>query len=145
MQRKQSLWFFLSALLVLLTFFLPYGVQQAPGATTEVMLTAKNNVLTAVLSVLAAVFGLALIFLHGTRSRQRKLSLVLFLVYLLVAAYMLYDAQFSGDGKKFIVGVYNSSLFIGILLPICSAVLAIMGYNGIRNDEKLIASMDRLR
>lgn len=148
MQRKQSLWLFLSALLILLTFFIPYGIQSASNigaAQLETLLSAKTNFLLAVLVIASSLLANFIIFLHANRKLQKRLTVLLTTLFILIAVYMFYDANLTDANKKLAVGIVGSTLYIGILFPIMSAVLSMMAYSGIRNDEKLIQSMDRLR
>jgi Domain of unknown function (DUF4293) len=149
MQRKQSLWLFLSALVILLTFFMPYGIHSSSEVTTSVVtesnMTAKSNVLLAILTSLSAALALFVIFLHANRKLQRKLTLLTIILCLATAGYMFYDANLSGPANKLALGILGSSIYLGILFPLLASGLAIMAFLGIRKDEKLIQSMDRLR
>jgi nucleoside recognition membrane protein YjiH len=52
-QRKQSIWFFLAALITALTFFLPFGINQVStlgiSTITETDLNAKSPILLTIL------------------------------------------------------------------------------------------------
>ncbi|MBL7774339.1 MAG: DUF4293 family protein [Chitinophagaceae bacterium] len=149
MQRKQSLWLLLAAIAIILTFLMPYGIHSVSAANTTLVtdtdLTAKSNWILALLAGACAALAMFTIFLHQNRSLQKRMTLLLVLVSLLCGVYMIYDANLTTAGNKLVVGVLGSGLYLGVLFPIISAGLAIMAYMGIRKDEKLIASMDRLR
>lgn len=149
MQRKQSLWLFLAAVSIILTFFMPYGIHSSSAANTTLVtdsnLSAKSNWLLALLSGVTAALALFTIFLHQNRTLQKRMTLLLVLVSLLGGVYMIYDANLTSAGNKLVIGVLGSGLYLGVVFPIICAGLAIMAFMGIRKDEKLIASMDRLR
>jgi uncharacterized membrane protein YsdA (DUF1294 family) len=149
MQRKQTLWLLLSAVSIILTFFMPYGIHNSSAInTTAVMdssLSAKTDWILAVLSGITAALALFTIFLHQNRSLQKKMTLLLVLMALLCGVYMVFDANQSSEGNKLVIGVLGAGLYLGVLFPILSAGLGVMAFSGIRKDEKLIQSMDRLR
>lgn len=147
MQRKQSLWLFLSALSLLFSFFLPFGIHAAAdlaGVVTDSPLTAGNSIHLLLLVVASMALSLFIIFLHRNRSLQMRLTLLLTLLTILSALDMIYLCN-SVTGHKLAVGLVGSTLYLGILFPILSTVLAIMAFIGIRKDDQLLKSVDRLR
>lgn len=73
-----------------------------------------------------------------------RLTLLLTLLTILSALDMIYLCN-SVTGHKLAVGLVGSTLYLGILFPILSTVLAIMAFIGIRKDDQLLKSVDRLR
>jgi uncharacterized membrane protein YidH (DUF202 family) len=148
-QRKQSIWLLLAALITSLMYFLPFGINQLTieGSTsiTENSLNGKSDTILAILIALASAFSLVLVFLFKNRKMQMNLVMVNILVTLMAGGYALSIALQAEKGNKIAVGLVGSQLYIGILLPLVSALLLIMAYNGIKQDEKLVRSTDRLR
>jgi hypothetical protein len=65
--------------------------------------------------------------------------LLIFLILALIAAIVYFSLDISGK--------YNASLIPGIklVLPVLMLVLSALAYRGIRNDDALVKSYDRLR
>jgi|688.fasta_scaffold101539_2 nucleoside recognition membrane protein YjiH len=148
-QRKQILWLLLSGLITLLTFFIPYGVQSVTDSTTQVTneldLSARTSLIIGVLTILIALSSFGCIFLYKNRSLQMKLIWLIIALCIGCAVYIFYDANLSHEQKKLVIGLLGDKLYLGILVPIASMALLILAFMGIRADERLIKSMDRLR
>ncbi len=137
-QRIQSVWLLLAAIFAAITFSVPFyvGAMADPaGVFATTQLTAKTNLLLTVLTVLSGATAFGAIFLFENRKLQLKVTIlgILFTVLLLVD----YILQL----KNFTSGSFALSCIIhfGIL------AFYILAVRGIRNDEKLIKSLDRLR
>jgi EamA domain-containing membrane protein RarD len=93
-----------------------------------------------IILILIAMLALIAIFLFQNRKLQMKLSQVLIILSVLmifVIAYFLY--AFSSDCNADITMGYY--LFLPLLILVCS----MLAYRGIRKDEMLVKSYDRLR
>jgi hypothetical protein len=66
------------------------------------------------------------------------------LIALSVLGFQLVDASQS-IGNKLVVGIFGSTLYMGVCMPILSVIFSMMAYAGIKKDEKLIRDSDRLR
>lgn len=137
-QRIQSVWLLLAAIFAAITFSIPFYVgamTDAAGISATTQLTAKTNMLLTVLTVLSGATAFGAIFLFENRKLQLKVVIlgILFTLLLLVA----YILQL----KNFTSGSFALSCIIhfGIL------AFYILAVRGIRKDEKLIKSLDRLR
>ena len=137
-QRIQSVWLLLAAIFAAITFSIPFYVgamTDAAGISATTQLTAKTNMLLTVLTVLSGATAFGAIFLFENRKLQLKVVIlgILFTNLLLVA----YNLQL----KNFTSGSFSLSCIIhfGIL------GFFILAVSGIRKDEKLIKSLDRLR
>ena len=148
-QRKQSIWLLLAAVLTLLCFVLPYGLAhttaEASATITETNLNAKSDVWSAVLTALSAAFTLFIIFLYKNRSMQMKLILANMLFYAGTTIYFYIHASKAELGHKIAIGLIGSQLYIGLLLPLLSIFLLILAFSGVKNDDALVKSVDRLR
>ena len=56
-----------------------------------------------------------------------------------------YTASQNILGNKLVFGLLGSTIYIGILIPICTIILLILAFIGIRKDEQLVKDSDRLR
>lgn len=146
-QRKQSIWLFLGALTSLLLFYLPYALsgQVAEPGGSEVFLNARNDMPLAVLAVLMAVDSLIVLFLYKDRKKQMKLCLLPIILALLTLGYQIYQTQFANQQNKLVIGLYDKHIVIGIFIPVIVIIFSVMAYNGIKKDEELVRSVDRLR
>ncbi len=146
-QRKQSIWLFLAALITALTFFLPFGINQAStlGISTiiETLLNATSDLILTSLVSVTALFSLVILFLFKKRSLQMKLVWGNVLLNIGIIGYMYYFT--TQPGNRLVIGLVDIQLFIGLLLPFISIIFLILAYNGVNHDDKLVKSTDRLR
>lgn len=131
-QRIQTIYLFLAALLSGLAVALP--VPYALSGTTALEL---NDFLpTAILSGLVAAICLFAIFLFRNRLLQISISRIALLLGLAVVLTGGYFAL-QTDGQD----VPQA----GAAFPLLQIVFTVLGIRGIRADESLVRSMDRLR
>ena len=140
-QRKQTLWLLLATLAAFLTLKFPFYTGNVLDPITNIktfkLLNAGSygNMLITILSVAVGVIALITIFLYSDRKKQMLITAVNTVLSLIVI--VLYYLQ----TKNFIDGAYSISSILSLIIPI-SLIAAIIG---IRSDEKLIKSVDRLR
>jgi Mn2+/Fe2+ NRAMP family transporter len=60
-----------------------------------------------------------------------------------ITAYMYYITTLAGN--KLAIGLVETQLYIGLLLPILSIFFLILAFNGVKSDDNLVKSTDRLR
>lgn len=141
-QRIQSLWLLLAALLVLGLFLLPSFTGRVEGVEASVYATGiklktggQQNLLLLMSTLMAAVISLVNIFNYRNRSLQKRIAILnmLLLVLLLFWYFQL--------GKT----LEASKIGIGIFLPMAAILFSFLAIKGIQFDEKLIRSADRLR
>jgi hypothetical protein len=140
-QRKQTLWLLLATIAAFLTLKFPFYTGNVLDAITSVktfkLLNAGSygNMLITILSVTIGVIALITIFLYSDRKKQMLITSVNTVLSLLII--VLYYLQ----TKTFVDGAYSISAILTLIIPI-SLIAAIVG---IKSDEKLIKSVDRLR
>jgi Domain of unknown function (DUF4293) len=139
-QRKQTIWLFLAIICMVLSIYIPFGHQAhlAPTSTavTTIDLKANYSIISILLvSISIAIAGFA-IFLFKNRKLQGGLCLLGFLVAVVLG---IYEFMMANDQ------VNNYVVSFGIALPVVASLLFIMAYLGVRADEKLVKSVDRLR
>ena len=135
-QRIQSIWLLLAAVFAFLTFKLPF-YQGAVLLATDVK-PAVDAQSTIWLTIVAALTGaLAFINIFFFNNRKLQLRICIFGIILTLVFIALCFAEMS----KFA----NGSLALSCVIYFAILAFYIMALNGIRKDEKLIKSMDRLR
>ena len=137
-QRQQSIWLLLAAAASMLGFFFPFfgGAEQNLNATSGSMSTvnAGSSFFLIIVTAASVLLGFSAIFLYKDRKMQSRLviaGLVLSLV-----AIVLYFSEIKG-----LPGVIALSSVITFLVP----VFYLLALRGIRRDEKLIKSLNKLR
>ena len=152
-QRKQTLFLLLAALLVLSTWLFPIASYRSTAEIYELMtyglytadgIKVKDADLKMPFSILLSLLVLALviaIFMYKNRPRQMRFVRGSYLLMLAIIAFM-----FITDNS---VGAYlegaERTFGLSFVMPLVALVLTVMAERGIRADEKLVRSMDRLR
>jgi drug/metabolite transporter (DMT)-like permease len=133
-QRIQTIWLLLAAACSLATLKLSfYSGNKDNNLFAE--LNGMSNFALLILAVGIALLALVTIFLYKNRKLQIQLSLFGFLLQVIVL--VIYFMQI----KKYIQGNFTLTSVLSFIIP----VFFILAWLGIRKDEKLIKSMDRLR
>lgn len=133
-QRIQTIWLLLAAICSLATLKLSfYSGTKDNNLFAE--LNGLSNFALLILAVGIALVALIIIFLYKNRKLQIQLSLLGFLLQ--AVALVIYFMQI----KKYVQGNFTLTSILSFIIP----VFFILAWLGIRKDEKLIKSMDRLR
>ena len=133
-QRIQSIWLLLAAAASFATLKLSFYSGNKDNNLFE-ELTGSSYFPLLILSVAVGLLALITIFLYKNRKLQIRLSLVGIVLQLIVLA--IYFQQ----TKTYVQGRFTLTSAVSFIIP----VFFIMAWLGIRKDEKLIKSMDRLR
>lgn len=133
-QRIQTIWLLLALIASLVTLELSFYSGNKDNNLFE-KLNGSSNFLLLILTVAVAVTALVTIFLYKNRKLQTRLTWLGLLLQLVVLA--LYFQQ----TKLYVQGSYTLSSALSFVIPL----FFILAWLGIRKDEKLIQSMDRLR
>jgi hypothetical protein len=139
-QRIQTLWLFLAGVAGLLTYKLPLWSGRLTDDTLRTFTGAESLLLFAVI-ILACLVGFVAIFLYKNRKTQKSLA---FLGMLLSIGIIAMEYFFVEDFKKSLQ-LKGSTWQFGALMPVIMVILFFLAYQGIRKDEKMIKSLDRLR
>lgn len=155
-QRIQSIWLFLASVAIFALFLFPYlqysdiaGIGQALKVTGKFhglegqAIREELFLFQTIAAVLLGFFPLYIIFQYKNRKLQIQL-IVLEVVLIVLFGFWLYTAASSAltEARQFL-----SARNIGVgffLLPI-SIIFLLMAMGGIRKDERLIRSAERLR
>ncbi|WP_262248833.1 DUF4293 domain-containing protein [Parapedobacter soli] len=155
-QRIQSVWLFLASATIFALFLFPYlqyadldGIGRALKVTGAYQglegqaVRTEFFVLQTIATVLLGLFPLYIIFKFRQRKQQLWL-IALEIILLLLFGIWLYgsaSATLTAEGQALSARNMGVGLF---LLPV-SIIFLCMAIGGIRKDEKLIKSADRLR
>ncbi len=143
-QRKQSLWLLLAALVNCCILFLDLYRWHESNNGTDVLHQLKvtdhfpSLLLVLVMTALPAVT----VFMYRQRKRQINMSLLSILVTAGFIALMLVRVSALGSMTP---PPLSGSYWVGSVLPVISLVFIVLAIVGIRKDDKLVKSMDRLR
>ena len=151
-QRIQTIYLFLASVLTFCLFGVPYAAigngTQFFNATVCHLSPAADGISATALVPLAAItlcvamLCLIAIFLYGNRSRQMKvvkLDIALQLVVLIgMVAYCFGLQKAMGEGFTF-------APKFAFAFPIVNAALLFLAFKGIKADDDLVKSADRLR
>lgn len=133
-QRIQTIWLLLAAAAAFASLKLSFYSGNKDNNLFEV-LTGSSHFLLMILSVAVGLLALITIFLYKNRKLQIRLNLLGIALQLAVLA--VYFQQ----TKTYVQGNFTLTSALSFIIP----VFFILALLGIRKDEKLIKSMDRLR
>ncbi len=149
LQRKQSLWLMLSACVLGLLFFLPFGVNMLSSVGSEQIVTSSLYAYSffpiMVLTLIGMLLPVATIFMFKNRTLQMRLIIIAMGLQGAALVSMILKCFDKTDGNKFVFGMLGSQLYIGLAIPLISLILLYMAYHGVHSDEKLVKSADRMR
>lgn len=153
-QRIQSLYLFLIFLLSSLLFFGSI-LTFSNSAGAVIKITFANIVKStesqgfevierllplSVIIILIPILSMVTIFFFKRRNIQLRLAVVLIILCILLVIALIY-------GSFTAISQQNASLVPGfnMIVPLAILVLSLLAYLGIKNDDRLVKSYDRLR
>jgi hypothetical protein len=142
-QRIQSIWLFLAAFISGALFIFP--LYHYTPATTNIatLMGARNEYILLVLAAMMSALPLVALFMFGNRKRQKGLVWLSILSSIGFVAVMLLKIQ---NLKQAVPTISNDNFALpGPIIPLLAIVFLFLALNGIRKDEELIKSVDRLR
>ncbi len=143
-QRKQTLWLLLAALFSAGVFYFPLyrGYVNVNGTDTLTYLETGKKLFLVLMAVVMVALPILAIAMFKNRKRQIRLATMAGVANIaFIAAAMMQVTPFLEETK----GIANDSYWIGMVLPFISIIFLILSFMGIRRDEKLVRSTDRLR
>ena len=143
-QRKQSLWLLLAALCGAGVFLFPLykGEIKSGDVLQGKALTVPEHFPFVLIAVVMSLLPLVTIFMFGNRKRQVRMTVMGIVANLSFTSLMLFTvSRWQSATPPLLGGSYG----IGSVLPVMAVILLIMAILGIRSDEKLVRSVDRLR
>lgn len=160
-QRKQTLYFaavFLLSFILLWTNPTYFKIQgyttDAKTAETKTgfsrtLLTENGEVTEAANTLLSStvlitgIIALVCIFLFKTRKWQMTFSLINFL-FMLVILFSMYRYSLGMD-YPFVPEKSKSEFTLWAFVPLCLLIFNFLGYRGVKKDDELVRSIDRIR
>lgn len=106
-----------------------------PSATTFTQVTAMSNVFLTSLTI--AVFVGSLITIFNYKKRKGQIRGILMLILFSLSNIVLYYLE----TRKFVEGNFDLTALFALAIPI----FLFLAMQGVRKDEKLVKSADRLR
>lgn len=143
-QRKQTIFLLLALVAIVLSFFFPIlGVDGAAGQE-DLLFNLKaigsgvsGNIGLFIVMVIAFLLDGVAIFTYKQRAKQMKLILGGLVMILIWYALLAFSIDWSN------VRLYH--WHVSCILPVVVIILNLMAYKGVKSDEELIKSMDRIR
>ncbi len=136
-QRVQTIYLLLVTLACIALILVPFGgIAAVDGTLTP--LIVKEMLIDAVAVSMIGLIAFISIFLF--KNRKRQLKIVLFNIVLSFGLIGLF-----AYGIYAHVGIKNYVFKFGAILPIFILIFNVLAYAGIKSDENLVRSMDRLR
>lgn len=154
LQRVQTIWLFLATAVIFCLFLFPYlqvvnpdgtlravkvgGIQESIGG--QIVQTETFLGLT-IATVILGLIPFITIFLYKNRKRQ------MILCYLSIAGILGFSFWLVQTAKEVLgnITLRTENYGLGVILPSLAVLFIILALRGIRHDEKMIKSADRLR
>lgn len=136
-QRKQSLFLLLAAIMMGVFCFMPIAFFKVEEMT--VLIEPINNPVYLVINILITILLFIDIFLFKNFKLQKRVATISIVLIILscVMGVMLGSNNFENFNVNW---CYSSAI-----LPLCSLILTNMALRGIKADEEKIKSYDRIR
>tara|TARA_B100000809_G_scaffold263389_1_gene316505 strand:- start:405 stop:881 length:477 start_codon:yes stop_codon:yes gene_type:complete len=156
-QRIQTIYLFLAAVCIALQLFFPTFIiyKEIEGETTETMFYLSQGLFEKIIFVLLALFPIAGLMLYKNRGKQIMVTRLGLISYILVAIGFILIAFLAKDYliESSIVdleiletgAIYKIGNGLGYYLMFVAVPFMLLAIRGIRADEKLVKSLDRLR
>ena len=140
-QRKQSLWLLVAALLNagVFIFDLYRADVTVNGIADHKVLRVADHYPPLLIALVMTLLPVVTIFMFSNRKRQVGMSAVSMVGTLSFISMMLMRV------KNISPAPAAGSYWIGAVLPVAAVIFIVMAIVGIRKDEKLVRSVDRLR
>ncbi len=155
-QRIQTIWLLLASAVILALFLFPYlqftdlqGIGKALKVTGEYQATGSEAVRTSayilqtIATLILAALPLYTVFQYKKRAVQTKVIYGTIVALLLFGIWLYFSA--SATLQEVNRQLSANNIGVGLFLIPIAIILLLMALNGIRKDEKLIRSADRLR
>lgn len=139
LQRIQSVWYLIAALALGLTFV--FDIYQQSTVPNIPNLTLGNDVIGIILVAVSILLTLYTLFLFKSRKRQITFTWLSMLLAIGSFGYLYFaSGQFVSAHS-----ITEGHFWIGLFMPLIAVIFLFMALAGVRKDQKLIKSLDRLR
>ena len=138
-QRKQTLWLLLATVAAVLTFLYPFstGIEKVDNTAMErpTEIIAGEHLLLLLLTIASIIISTVAIFLFKNRGQQKLLCIIGLLIGLGICFFYI---SLTLKLVKYVPALWA-------ILPFIIVISYFFAYRGIRSDEKLVKSLDKLR
>ena len=137
-QRLQTVWLFLASIFAFMTFKFPFYSGNIVSSNSQLELKkfiASFDILTLIITAVLGVGCFIIIFLYKNRSLQFRLTITMLILSILDLV-----VYFTRLGK-----FLNGDLSFAAIFALAIPIFLFLAARGIRKDEKLVKSLDRLR
>jgi hypothetical protein len=142
-QRIQSIWLFLASFFSGALFIFPLYHYTLAAATSASLLSARNEYMLLILASIMTLIPLIAIFMFKNRKQQKGMVWISILASVGFIAVMLMKIQ---NLKNAVPPATNDNFALpGPVIPALAIVFLLLALSGIRKDDALIKSVDRLR
>ena len=143
-QRRQSLYLFIAALLNAGVFYFDLYKTHTivNGVDTLGQLRVADHFPSLLIALIITLLPFVAIFMFNNRKRQIRMSVITIVSILAFIGLLLWRVT---DLAKLVPPPSNGTYWVGSVLPVVSMVFVFLAILGIRRDEKLVKSVDRLR
>lgn len=143
-QRIQSVWLLLAALVNAGLFYLSYYKAEFVTNGEEVVkhYSAVNHLPSLIVLIVMTALPLVTIFLFKDRKKQSRMAVLSMIAAIGFHAIVIMRVGSITNGTPLPT---DSAYQIGFFLPTVAILLLVLAIKGIRKDEKLVKSLDRLR
>jgi hypothetical protein len=139
-QRIQSLWLLLSTVCAAAYAYFPIYAAVAIGSLPQKYTVRENLIL---LSTSIGMISIAFLTIFFFKNRGLQKLLIITNIMLSLCIFIL--QYFLIEALKRDLGLSQGSWEISAVLPLFIVAFHVFAFNGIRNDEKLLSSADRMR
>lgn len=143
-QRIQSLWLLLAGLLntgILFFDLYRYNIV-LDGLSITKSLKVSDHYVSLVMVVLIALLPIVALFMFTNRKKQMGITVISMISCMLFISMTLWRVT---GINKLVPPPSSGNYWIGAVLPVIAILFLILALSGIKKDEKLVKSMDRLR
>lgn len=154
LQRIQTIWLFLATATIFCLFLFPFihftdfdGVAKAIKATGVYqnlegqVVQTKGYIPLTIATVITGLIPFAIIFFYKNRKKQ---IIFCYIAILLILGYSFWLVQ-TAKGEIGNLTLELENYGIGVILPSLAIFFVILALRGIRHDENLVRSTNRLR
>lgn len=144
-QRVQTIWLFLAAFISAALFIFPLYQYTLAGSVTPSVLSARSGNAFVLLLLAADMTLVPLVTIFFFKNRKRQKTLI-WLAILSSFAFIGVMIMYIQDLKNAVPPATNDNFTLpGPIIPVVVIVFLFLAYKGVRKDDALIKSVDRLR
>lgn len=137
-QRIQTIYLLLSGIAAGVLLLLPLAYQeQAAGTTVKIYISQSIPAMIA--TAVAAALAFLAIILFKNRPLQMKVNLASLALSMFTFGMLIWNVFISEKD------VFQLPNYVAMALPLFGVIFSFLAHKGIKADEKLFRSMDRLR